>query len=579
MNNKRSAEPAPDPLASVDLLAPRLRRELRTKVGSLKAFSSGFVGIDLFPYQLEAGEAIARSVLRRDGETFVLIFARQSGKDELLANLILFLLARLAERGASIVCAQPTFRPQTLNAMDRLQARASQRPFFTSGGFGRHHGHIYRLLSARVTYLSADPSASVVGATADRLLIINEAQDVSPTVYDKRFAPMAASGNATRVFSGTSWTVDTLLDREKRRALQLEKRDGLRRVFIVDGDGVALHNGFYGRYLRQEIGRLGREHPLVRTQYFCENVDARSGMFTPAHRALMAPDRPISSISNPQSQVNNAFAQGGVGPPLRTPSPPGDGVAFLLDVAGQEESNTSLLEDGGRVEVQLIRSRNLAASGPRARIAASRSDRDPGGRAGDGRDAITLRIVEIDLSTLPSLHAPTYRVVHTLQWTGENHITVFGQLKSLAESWRPLHIVMDATGVGEGLWAMLDKAFPTRVIPVKFTQQVKSELGYGFLAIINTGRFRDCDPSPETDRQYAACESEILIGPARTMRWGVPDGRRDEDGRLIHDDIVVADSLTAILDRLNWTVSSPTVIIPPRDPLEDMSHFHDDRQD
>jgi hypothetical protein len=187
--------------------------------------------------------------------------------------------------------------------------------------------------------------------------------------------------------------------------------------------------------------------------------------------------------------------------------------------------------------------------------------------------------VEIDLSTLPSLHAPTYRVVHARQWTGENHLTVFGQLKSLAERWRPLHIVMDATGVGEGLWAMLDKSFPTRVIPVKFTQQVKSELGYGFLTIINTGRFRDCDPSPETDRQYAACESEILIGPARTMRWGVPEGRRDEDGRLLHDDIVVADSLAAILDRLDWTVSSPTVIIRPRDPLRDMSHFHDDHPD
>ncbi len=138
---------------------------------------------------------------------------------------------------------------------------------------------------------------------------------------------------------------------------------------------------------------------------------------------------------------------------------------------------------------------------------------------------------------------------------------------------------MDATGVGEGLWAMLDKSFPTRVIPVKFTQQVKSELGYGFLTIINTGRFRDCDPSPETDRQYAACELEILIGPARTMRWGVPEGRRDEDGRLLHDDIVVADSLAAILDRLDWTVSSPTVIIRPRDPLRDMSHFHDDHPD
>jgi hypothetical protein len=183
------------------------------------------------------------------------------------------------------------------------------------------------------------------------------------------------------------------------------------------------------------------------------------------------------------------------------------------------------------------------------------------------RDAVTLRIVELDLSSLPSLHAPTYRVVHTLQWTGVNHFTLFGQLKSLAESWRPLHIVMDATGVGEGLWAMLDKAFPTRVIPVKFTQQVKSELGYGFLAIINTGRFRDCVPSKETDRQYSACESEILTGPAKIMRWGVPEDRRDENGLLIHDDIPVADSLTAVLDRLSWTLHTDTVIIDPPDPL------------
>jgi hypothetical protein len=292
MSSRKPAESTPaGSLSSLNQLPRSLRRELRTKVGSLKGFSSGFVGVDLYPYQLEAGNAIVRSVLARHGDSFVLIFARQSGKDELLANLILFLLARFAERGASIVCAQPTFQPQTLNAMDRLQARASQRPFFTSGGFERKQGHIYRLLSARVNYLSADPSASVVGATADRLLIINEAQDVNPTVYDKRFAPMAASGNATRVFSGTSWTVDTLLDREKRRLLQLEKRDGLRRVFIVNGEQVALHDHFYGRFLHEEIERLGREHPLVRTRYFCQNLDARSGMFTPAHRALMQADR------------------------------------------------------------------------------------------------------------------------------------------------------------------------------------------------------------------------------------------------------------------------------------------------
>ncbi len=220
--------------------------------------------------------------------------------------------------------------------------------------------------------------------------------------------------------------------------------------------------------------------------------------------------------------------------------------AFLLDVAGQEESNTSSpLASIGGIEPHLNRA----------------------------RDSVTLRIVEIDLSSLETLQAPTYRVVHTRQWTGLNHLTVFGQLKALGETWKPQHIVVDATGVGEGLWAMLDKAFPSRVIPVKFTQAVKSELGYGFLAIINSGRFHDCVPDPETDRQYAACESEILIGPNKTMRWGVPDGRRDSDGHLIHDDIPVTDSLTAILDRLDWSVTSPTFIIRPRDPLDSMSHF------
>jgi hypothetical protein len=170
----------------------------------------------------------------------------------------------------------------------------------------------------------------------------------------------------------------------------------------------------------------------------------------------------------------------------------------------------------------------------------------------------------------PKVQAPTYRAVYLQQWTGQNHIAVFGKIKALAELWVPQHIVIDATGVGEGLWAMLDKAFPTRVIPVKFTQAVKSELGYGFLSIINTGRFRDCVPCAETDRQYAACESEILTGPSKRMRWGVPDGRRDADGLLIHDDIPVTDSLTAVLDRLTWVLHTDTVIIQPPDPLLEM---------
>ena len=189
------------------------RQLLRQGLRSLAGFSHAFLGVDLRPYQLQAAEAVAKSVFARDGETFVILFARQSGKDEMIADLILYLLARLGETGGSIVCAQPTFSPQTENAMQRLEARAFQRRFFDQAGLKQLEGHKYRHAAASVMYVSANPGASVVGATADRLLIVNEAQDVSKSVYDKRFAPMAAAGNATRLFSGTAWTCDTLLDR------------------------------------------------------------------------------------------------------------------------------------------------------------------------------------------------------------------------------------------------------------------------------------------------------------------------------------------------------------------------------
>lgn len=62
------------------------------------------------------------------------------------------------------------------------------------------------------------------------------------------------------------------------------------------------------------------------------------------------------------------------------------GCAFLLDIAGQEETHTSSLQAlAGAFELDL----------------------------NDSRDAVTLRIVEIDLSTLEALQLPTYRVIYT----------------------------------------------------------------------------------------------------------------------------------------------------------------------
>ena len=198
------------------------------------------------------------------------------------------------------------------------------------------------------------------------------------------------------------------------------------------------------------------------------------------------------------------------------------------------------------------------------------------GLSNPGRDSTTLTIVGVDLSSLSTLQRPTYRVLARQAWTGENHLAVFGKLKNLAAGWRPGHIVIDATGVGEGLWAMLDRAFPARLIPVKFTRQEKSELGWRFLSIIETGRFVDPLTAAGKDHlsdvvrlQYSRCICEILPGPAKSLRWGVPEGARGPDGELIHDDFILADALVSKLDQLEWHIHFPTTMIESSfDPLD-----------
>ena len=52
-------------------------------------------------------------------------------------------------------------------------------------------------------------------------------------------------------------------------------------------DDVRLLVPAYGLHVDRVIAEHGRDHPRVRSQYFCETLDAQSGMFTPARLALL----------------------------------------------------------------------------------------------------------------------------------------------------------------------------------------------------------------------------------------------------------------------------------------------------
>jgi hypothetical protein len=187
------------------------------------------VGIQqqLRDYQREVGTAILDSVRHKKGLTFTVEVARQGGKNELSAQLELLLLTLNAGRGGQLVKAAPTFKPQALVSLRRLRDRLDDAGL--AGVWSLEAGNIVRLGRARGTFLSAEPTANVVGSTADLLLEIDEAQDVDADKFYKEFRPMGATGNATTVLYGTPWNGGSLLEELAEENQALEQRDGIRR--------------------------------------------------------------------------------------------------------------------------------------------------------------------------------------------------------------------------------------------------------------------------------------------------------------------------------------------------------------
>ena len=245
-------------------------------------FSRLVVRRPLHRYQLAPARAIVRSVLRRQGLELAVMFPRQSGKNETQAQVEAYLL-NLFQRvpGAAIVKAQPTFKSQANNALNRLEG--TLRNDWNKNEWQRRDGFRIVLREAEVAFFSAEPQANPLGATASLLLECDEAQDVLEAEWERKFVPMAASTNATVVYWGTAWTSRTLLARVIRRLRVLETRDGVQRVFIVTPEQVAAENESYGKYVARQVEKLGRQHPLVKTQYFNEEIDA-AGRHVPRRR-------------------------------------------------------------------------------------------------------------------------------------------------------------------------------------------------------------------------------------------------------------------------------------------------------
>jgi len=508
-----------------------LKRGMKYLLKDISHFSRIILRRPLRAYQLAPARAILDSILQGRGLSFAVMMSRQSGKNEMAAQLEAYLLNLYRLKGGQIVKASPTFKPQTINSMLRLEEHLACS--MSRGQWSRREGYIYELGKARCLFFSAAPSASVVGGTASLLLECDEAQDVAQDKWTKDFDPMGASTNTTTVLFGTAWTSDTMLATEIAALRRIEATDGIRRVYTVDADEVGLEVPAYADYLKNRVAKLGRHHPLIKTQYFLETIDAQSGMFPAQRQALMRGDH--GRRHEPEA---------------------GHRYALLIDVAGEDET------EGGPED-------RATLTNPR-------------------RDGTALTVVDVDYEYG---RLPSYRVVDRHLWLGVKHTSLYRRILALARHWHAVWVVVDATGVGAGLASFLVSALGDHrggphglgrghrggpVLPVSFSSKVKSDLGWNFLAVVETGRFRDyaVDDAADT-RQFwhevDACRREVRSGPNRLLAWGVWEPPA-YDGIIAHghDDLLMSAALCAILDEQGWPGAAKGAAVEVGDALEDI---------
>lgn len=518
----------------------------------IELFSRHVLGMPLYDYQLAPLRAIVDSVLQGHGHDFLLIFPRQSGKNEAVAHLFVYLLNLLQRKGGSIVFA--AIGDGLGRGLRRLEERLENR--WNHGQWTKSARPLRRGLgAANVVFLSSHPQAYARGETARWLLVVDELQDNDAQHLEAVFEPMRAAYNATAVYMGTVRFSSDALWQKRRQLERQQAADGVQRVFLVPPQRITRENKAYARFLQRKTAQLGRNHPIIKSEYYLQPIDAEGGLFPPRRHKLMR----------------------GRYPRLDAPR---DGQTYVatLDVGGQDEGATSAL-------AQL---KNPA------------------------RDYTVATIFELKQAQGPA-PGPTYHAVDVFVDHGSRHFqehpgrpSLVQRLVAFLQHWRVAHLVGDATGVGEGVLDWLAAVLgPSRVTPFRFTARSKAQLGNRFLSVVETGRFKywttdgrtqtaGDEPRPPAVaaepplsdawwfwQQCAHCIYEMPeeSAPERSLSWGVPAGASvstPAGPRPVHDDRLVSAMLVAQYDELVQEGvlnlgQGRSAVIKPRDVMEELS--------
>lgn len=468
------------------------------------AFSRDIIGLPLRPYQTKWAQYLIDVIAGRRSETITVEMPRQSGKNEVSSVCEVWALARYGKAGGTIVKCAPTWKPQIINSMLRFDQRSGMAmerlPFLRIAG---SQGYIKKCGRAELHFLSAGPNANVVGATASLLMEVDECQDVKAEVYQKSFSPMRASTGAPLVAYGTTWDETSLLEQFKA-SVQEGRAKG--KIFRILPDEVAAANPAYGAFVDAEVARLGRDHPLIKTQYFLELLPNAGRMLKRQQLLLMHGEHARRERRTNERQI----------------------VAGL-DFAGADE-----------------------ATGDLSSLMTQSS-----------RDSVALTVGAVDwvriVEKMPPV--PHVSILARYEWVNVNPVSLHNTLyEILWQRWKVDRCHCDATGIGSTSTAFLAGAIngknynDERIVAKAFDSawSTQSELAFNYLAAVNGTHlidyaanydimqtaYSDIAPAEDPDKHawWQRAHARLEAKPSKRVRAYVPEAEG-------HDDLLISEML------------------------------------
>lgn len=289
-------------IKGIALLASSATRVSTTElVNRIFTFCEVLSGKTLFPYQAQFSKRIIRSTLENDGEELTALFSRQSGKSETVAvtvsgmMVILPILANMPmfaddprlsqfKDGLWVGIFAPSLRQSqiTYNRLkSRLQSKTAiailEDPEFRIG-FDTSNGQTVSLTNGSfATSISASDGSNIEGESF-KLIICEEAQDISNYKMRKSIHPMGAAYNATIIKVGTSTTFKgdfyEAIYRNKEEAKT--RSSHIKNHFEYDWTVAAKYNPKYAKYVEKEKKRLGENSDEFQMSYCLKWIIERS---------------------------------------------------------------------------------------------------------------------------------------------------------------------------------------------------------------------------------------------------------------------------------------------------------------